>query len=173
MKIEKDPSGVLKLLDIAADVEALAIQASQESQASRIAGRLARDPHIVEALSEAIVNVAMSGDRVISILTEIPTGPVLLHCAMRVVSMHLWEEMWNTVHPDQFGLAWEGEDFDLRSVWREKVQAMMKERHLGAILATTPEEYFDQLTAAGLSDELAKAFADWISEVQGGHTPST
>ena len=173
MDEQKNPLDAIKLLNIAARCQALAMQAWQEPQTCRIAGRLARNPKDVTALSEAIVNGARNGDPVISIIMETPMGVGLLNCAMWEVSMHWWEEMWNNIHPDQFGQAWEGEDFALMSVWREWVRAMIKACHQGAILAMTGDDYFNYLTTAGESEKVAEAIADWLSEINVGDTPST
>ena len=173
MKIKKDPLGALELLKIASRVEALAMEASQETQMYRIGGRLARKPYDVEAFYKAIIDGTKRGDAVISDIIRESEDSALLQRAMWQVSTKLWEEMWNNAHPDQFGQAWKGEDSDLKSVWREKIRAMINECHQGAMLAMTVEEYFAQLTAAGHSEELAEALADWLSEIQGGHTPST
>jgi hypothetical protein len=173
MKSEKDPLGALELLNIAIRVEALATQVSQESQTYRIAGRLARDPYDAAALSKAIVNDAKCEHAFTSMTPEATMYRALLQHAMYEVSMHVWEELWNDAHPNQFGLGLEGEDIALMSVWREKVRAMIKECRQGAILNITVEEYFDDLKAAGESEEDAEALADWISEIRVGGTPST
>jgi hypothetical protein len=173
MKSEKDPSGALELLNIAIRVAAPTTKVSQESQTCRIAGRLARDPYDVGALSEAIVNDAKCEHAFTSMTTGVTIYHALLQHAMCEVSMHVWEELWNDAHPDQFGLGLEGEDIALMSVWREKVRVMIKECHQGAILTMTVEEYFDYLKAAGESEEAAEALADWISEIRVGYTPST
>jgi hypothetical protein len=169
MKSEKDASGALELLIIAARVEALAMQVSQESQTYRIAGRLVRDPRDVGALFKTIVDDAKRGVDFTSIMTD----HALLQRAMHQVSMQLWEELWNDAHPDQFGLGWEGEDIALMSVWREQVRDLIKECHQGAILAMTVEEYLDYLTAAGVSEEVAEPLAEWILDIRVGYTPST
>jgi hypothetical protein len=173
MKIGKDPLGVLKLLNIAARVGALSMQASKEPLSHRVSGRLARDPEDDWAVCEVIVDGVKNADSLIPITTEIPGGRVMLHIAMHEVSMHLWAEMWNEAHPDQFGMGRDGEDIALMSVWREKVLAMIKECHEDAILAMTPEKYFDQLTTAGASEEDAEILVEWISLIQVGGTPTT
>jgi hypothetical protein len=173
MKSEKDPLGAIELLNIAIRVEAPTSKVSQESQTYRIAGRLARDPYDVGALSKAIVNDAKGEHAFATTTIGVTIYHALLQHAMREVSMHVWEELWNEAHPDQFGLGLEGEDIVLMSVWREKVRAMIKECHQGAILAMTVEEYFDYLTAGGVSEEDAEALADWILEIRVGDSPST
>jgi hypothetical protein len=164
MKIRKDPLGALELLKIASKVEALAMEASRETQTYRIGERLARNPYDAGAFCKAIIDGTKRGE---------PIDSPLLQYAMWQVSTKLWEEMWDNAHPDQFGQAWEGKDFVLKSDWRERVRAMINECHQGALLAMTVEENFAQLTAAGQSEELAKALADWVAEIQEGHTPST
>jgi hypothetical protein len=169
MKIEKQQLGA-KLLKIAAKVEALSMQASKEPESYRLLGRQARDQY---AVCEAIVNGAKSGDSIISTIITEPIGQILLQFSICEVSMRMWEEIWNGAHPDRFGLAWEGEDFVLISVWREKVRAMIKACHQEAILTITVEEYFNQLIAAGDSEEDAEALIEWILDVQVGYTRST
>lgn len=173
MKSEKDPLGALELLNIAFRVEALAMQVSQESQTYRIAGRLACDPHDAGALSKAIVNDAKCEHAFTSMTAGMTIYHALLQHAMYEISMHVWEELWNDAHPDQFGLGREGEDIALMSVWREKVRAMINECHQGAILAMTVDECFEYLKATGEREETAEALADWISEIRVGDTPST
>jgi hypothetical protein len=173
MNIGKDPLGIAKLLNIAARVEALATQASLEPLAYRIAGRLVRDPHNLVAFSQAIIEGVMRGDDVIFLMTGTPINDAQLQSAMWQVSMDLMETIWERAHPDGFGLARDEENFDLPAVRREKVRAMIKDCKQGAILSVTVKEYFDHLTAAGESQEVAAALADWLSLIHGGDTPST
>jgi hypothetical protein len=171
--IATNSSGVRELLELAARVERLARQASQEPETYRISGRLARDPHDVDAFSAAIVDDAKRGDARFPMIDEMPMGYALLQHAMRQVSMFMWEELWNGAHPDQFGLGWEGEDLALMSVWREKVRAMARECNQQAILAMTASEYVDRLTEAGVNEEDADTLAEWVLEIRVGDTPST
>lgn len=164
-------SGVTELLELAARVEQLAQRASQEPEAYRIAGRLTRDPHDVDAFAKAIVDSAKSRDILFPMIEEMPTGYALLQHAMRQVSLLMWEELWNGAHPDQFGSAWDGNDVVLMAVWREKVRIMAKECGQEAIFGMTPTEYFDKLIAAGVSEGEAEALAEWHWEIQAGGTP--
>jgi hypothetical protein len=173
MKIENDPSGMLKLLNIASRVEALARQASEESQTYRIAGRLARDPHDVRALFEAIIDGAKSGHAVTTMLVRTPKGHALLQKAMCQVSMHMWEGLWNTAHPDRFGQAWEGQDSVLMSVWRIEIQALIRHCHQEAILGMTAVEYVKSLITIGESEEVAEDLASWLEEVRLEDPPVT
>jgi len=168
-----DPMGAKKLLNLAARAEALGMQDWQESHTYRIAGRLARDPHNVGALFEAIIDGAKSGDAVTSMLVRTPVGHALLQQAMCQVSMHLWEGLWNTAHPDRFGQAWEGQDYDLMSVWRKEVQVMIRQCHQEAILCMTAEEYFDSLITIGESEEVAEDLASWLEGVRLDDPPIT
>jgi hypothetical protein len=171
MKIAKDPLSALELLNIAAKVEALATQASQESPVYRLAGRLARNPQDDVAHYEVIIDATKRGGSVISTITGEPMDSVLLQCAIARVSMHSWEKMWNSAHPDQFGRAWKGEDAVLKSVWREKVRAMINDCHQGAILEMSLDEYFAQVIADGQSKEVAQALVVWILMIHGGGLP--
>jgi hypothetical protein len=172
MKSTKDLSGARKLTNIAATVERLAIEASQEPQTYLIAGRLARAAD-VWTLPELIVHGMKCGDPAISALAEAPMGRALLHEAMWVVSKRVWEKMLNNAHPEQFGWEWERKIDALKSAWREKVREMIEQCQQGGIFAVTDEDYFHYLTAAGESEEVAQVLADWISDIKVGDTPST
>jgi hypothetical protein len=95
------------------------------------------------------------------------TGLLLLQFAMKRVSGVEWENLWNDAHPDRFGQAWEGEDFQLMSVWREKARTMIKECHQEWILAVgDADEYIGKLLEAGSSKEAAEELADWLGHVR-------
>ena len=162
-----------KLMKVAAKTETLARQAWEESTTHRISGRLARDPRDVGALSYAIVEHSKNCDAFSTEITESPDTWLLLQISMEQVSYALWEQLWNDAHPDRFGEAWDGQDVDLMSIWREKVRTMITECQQAAILAMTLEEYFARLTAAGDSAEVTEGLAEWISMIRVGATPST
>jgi hypothetical protein len=165
--------GLHELMKIVTKTDALARQAWEESKADRITGRLARDPHDVGAFSHATVELAKKGGAFSPAITEDQDGWFLLQISMEEVSNAVWEQLWNDAHPDRFGEGWDGEDFALMSVWREKVRTMIRECHQEAILEMSAEEYFAQLTTAGESEEVAEALADWISVIHEEDTPST
>lgn len=173
MKKEDRLLGLRDLMKVAAKTETLALGASEESKAHRIAGRLARNSDDIEARCYAIVEGVKNGDAFFLEITGCQDGWLLLQISLEQVSYSMWETFWDSAHPDQFGLGWEGEDFVLMSVWRQKVRAMIRECHQEAILAMSVQKYFDHLTAAGQSEEVAQALAAWLSEIHAGDTPST
>jgi hypothetical protein len=169
-KNTKNSSGLAELLELADRVGRFAKEVSEEPEASRISGRLARDPHDVDGFSVAIVDSAKCRGA-FSVIDEMPKGYALLQRAMWHVSMLMWEELWNGAHPDQFGSAWDGKDLVLMSVWRERVRTMATECGQEAIFVMTPTEYFDKLTAAGVSQAEAEAIVEWHWEIQAGGPP--
>jgi hypothetical protein len=173
MKKEDRLLGFHELMKVAAKIDTLARQAWEESKAHRITGRLARDPDDFGARCYFTVEGVKKGNAFCLEPTGEQDGWLLLQISMQHVSYAMWVQLWNDAHPDRFGGAWDGEDFDLMSVWREKVRTMIRECHQEAILAMTVEEYIDQMTATGESDEVTEALADWISEIYAGDTPST
>jgi hypothetical protein len=173
MDSEKDRQNASALLTVAAKVQILSNQAFAEPESRRVAGRLARDPQDIWAISKTIVDGMKKGGTLVSIFAEIPKGRILLHYAMREVSMNLWGELWNEAHPDQFGMGGEGEDIDLMRVWSEKVRAMIRECNQESILSLNVEDYFNQLAVEGEDEEFAEALAAWLSQVQEEDLPST
>jgi hypothetical protein len=172
MSIDNEPLGVIRLLSIAAKAEASAMRDPQ-TKARRIAARLIRDPNDVWAVIEALIDIMKAGGAIASAIGETPEGFALVQCALAEVSRHLWEEMWDSAHPEQRSHAWEGDDAGLMSLWCENVRALIKDCHQDAMLAITAEEYYERLTAAGLSDEAAEALAGWFSTILPGTTPSS
>jgi hypothetical protein len=155
-----------ELLRLAAKANRLASQLIGASELQRLAGRLARDPHDSDALSRAMLYQAKS-DRILAEFLKAGTGLLLLQCVMERVSYLDWETLWNNAHPDRVGEAWEGEDFQLMSVWRKKVHTMIKECHQEWMLAVNDaDEYIGKLLDAGASKEEATALADWLGEVR-------
>jgi hypothetical protein len=94
-----------------------------------------------------------------------PNHFYLLQSAIEQVSYRLWEDLWNDKHPDCFGQAWEGENFGLMTVWREKVRSLLKECGQEAALAMTSEQYVVKLIAAGADEQAAEDLEEWLSEV--------
>ncbi|MFY9582915.1 MAG: hypothetical protein WAR21_00305 [Candidatus Acidiferrales bacterium] len=171
MKIEKRLPGPDGLVNIAAKAGQLAYQASGEPEAYRLAGRLFRLLEIpvsdlqgqeVAAFAQAYVHHAKAGNDVFS---GDPHHFLLLQCAVAQVSYPLWEQLWNDKHPDRFGQGWEGEDFALMSVWREKVRATIRECRQYAVFAMPCEEYVAKLIDAGASEEAVEMLVDWMSNV--------
>jgi len=154
-----------ELLDLATKANQLASQVSRHEESYRAAGRLARDPHDIDALSEAIVQGAKEADGVLADFMRAPEMFVLSQLALSHVSNRLWEDLWNETHPDRFGQAWDGEDFALMSVWRVKVRAMIQGCSRGFVLATTTDEYIAKLIKAGANEETTKELVNWMSEV--------
>jgi len=169
-----------KLLKLAATAGQLSYRLSRETETYRIAGKLARlagvrttgrDKRMVAALAEAHVYLAtvevdpLAGD---------PLGFFLLQCALAQVSFRVWEELWNEKHTELLGKAWEGEDFELMAVWRERVRSIIKECRQDAVFVMTSEHYITQLIDAGASEEAAQELAAWLSVVKyEGDAPST
>jgi hypothetical protein len=171
MKNAKNSSGVAELLEISARAQRLGQQASAEPQAYLTLGRLARDPHDMDAISRSIIDVARRGDFDFSKIDETPRGYISLQYALWHSSMLLWEEMWNDAHPDQFGCAWHMNDPALMSLWRERVRNMIKECHVDAILALSRDEYLNRLAMAGMCEKDAIALAEWIAKIHVGDPP--
>jgi hypothetical protein len=162
-----------ELMKVAEKTDTLAREAWEESKAHRITGRLVRDPEDVGALCYATVERVKKGDAFFLELTGGQDGWLLLQISMEQVSYAMWEQLWNDAHPDRFGGAWDEEDFDLMSVWRKEVRAMIKECDQEDILVMTVEEYFDQLTETDEGKEVADQLAGWISMIHEGDTPLT
>lgn len=168
------------LLSIATKARRLAYEVSREPRAYRRAGTLCRliefrfsslNEREVTAFAEAHIEQAKWGE---DPLADDPRGFCLLQIAIAQVSYHLWEYLWNEKHPNQFGKAWEGEDFALMSIWRQKILATIKQCRQGAVLAMSPEVYIAKLIESGASEETATDLTEWLSEVKcGGTTPST
>lgn len=163
--------GAYELLKLAAKVGHLADHVSHEPAGYRIAGRVNRFIHSpapdlkeqeLTALAEAHVYLAKIGD---DPFVDSSCGFFLLQSALAQESYRLWEGLWNDNHPDRFGQPWEGEDFALMSVWREKVRGVIKECRQEAVLAMTGEEYVAKLIAAGADEHAAEDLSDWLSEV--------
>jgi hypothetical protein len=173
MKSEDRLLGLHELMKVAAKTDTLVRQAWEESKAGRITGRLARDPNDFGALSYAIVEGVKNPDAFSFLITGGQNDWLLLQVSMMHHSYAMWEDLWNETHPDRFGEACAGEDFDLMSVWRQKVRTMITECRQEAILAMTVEEYFDQIAGIGRGESVAEALADWISHIHKGDTPST
>jgi hypothetical protein len=173
MKKEDCLLGLHELMKVAEKTDTLAREDWEESKAHRITGRLVRDPDDVGASCYATVEGVKKRNAFFLELTGGQDGWLLLQISMEQVSYAIWEQLWNEAHPDRFGEAWEGEDFDLMSVWRQKVRAMIKECDQEAILDMTVEEYYDQITATGEIEEVAEALAGWISVIHEEDTPST
>jgi hypothetical protein len=165
VKIEKRLLVLHELGKLATKAGTLTRQASEEQRAYRIAGRLARDPEDRGARCEALVEAVKRGDVLFLELTKELGGWLWLQLAMVQVSYAMWEKIWDNAHPERFGRAWDGEDLDLMTVWREQVRALIKACHQEAILAITAEGYSAQLIEAGASEEDAEALAEWISMI--------
>lgn len=165
-------SPVDRLLRIAAEAQELAFRISSESETYRIAGRLSRltqfplseltDQEFV-AFAEAYVDLVISGN---SLFTDHPLHFLLLHASIARVSNLMWEGLWNEKHPDRYGKAWEDQDFELMTVWREKVRGVLKKCGQDAVLALTAEEYATQLIGAGASDQDVDGLIGWMSEIR-------
>lgn len=129
-----------------------------------IAGLLLNDHDAFERrLAEAIVQVAKRGGGKEPESSLLGFG--LVQTAIVRSSRHLWEDLWNDKHPDRYGQAWDGEDSDLMRVWREKVQAMIKDCRQEAVLGMTYNDYAAKLIDDGASKETAEELADSISDV--------
>jgi hypothetical protein len=155
-----------ELLHLATKANRLASRLNGTSEVRRLAGRLARDPNDLDALSRSTLYEAKS-EGILAESLKTGTGLLLLHFAMQRVSNVEWENLWNGAHPDRFGQAWEGEDVQLMSVWREKIRTMIKECHQEWILAVgDADEYIGKLLEAGSSKEVAEELADWLGDVR-------
>jgi hypothetical protein len=155
------------LLQLAAKAERLASRASRESELHRIAGRLIRDPRDLDALSRSIVYGAKAEGHIFRDCLKTGTGFLLLQFAIVRVSELCWEDLWNDTHPHRFGHAWDGEDCELMSIWRENVCTLIKECHQEKLLlASDAYEYIARLIDAGASQEDAEELADWLSALR-------
>jgi hypothetical protein len=171
---------VSELMRLAAKAGRLADQVLREPEPYRMAGRLNRliqfqlselNEREISAFAEAHVDQAKGAQ---DAAANDPVAFYRLQCAIAVVSYHMWEDLWNEKHPDKFGEAWNGQDFALMSIWREKVRTMIQECRQGAVLAMTAEEYVAMVIESGASEEAAEQLAEWLSEVEyEGTTPST
>jgi hypothetical protein len=156
------------LLHLATKASQLSSRMSRKSEVSRLAGRLIRDPHDLDALCRSIVCEAKAEGSVLADSLETGTGFRLLQFAIARVSDLCWEELWNDTHPDRFGQAWEGEDFELMSIWREKVGIIIEECHQEWLfLVSDADEYIAKLVEAGVAQEVAEELAAWLSIVRG------
>jgi hypothetical protein len=155
-----------ELLQLAAKANASALLSNGARELQRRAGRVARGAQDVDHLLRAVVDEAkavrmpaecsMTGDEVLS-----------LQFAMQQVSYVDWEDLWNDAHPDRVGEALEGEDFQLKSVWRKKVRTMIMECHQEWMLAVDDaDEYIGKLLESGASEEQAENLADWLWDVR-------
>ena len=156
MKSEDRLLGLHELMKVAEKTDTLVRQAWGESKEGRITGRLARDPYDFGALCYAIVEGVKNADAFSFEITGGQNDWLLLQVSMMQLSYAMWEVLWNETHPDRFGEACAGEDFDLMSVWRQKVRTMIRECRQEAILAMTVEEYFDQIAGIGRGEVLPK-----------------
>jgi hypothetical protein len=168
-----------KLLKLATTAGQLSYQLSRETETYRIAGKLARlagvrttgrFKQMAAALAEAHVDLATGG---VDPLAGDPRGFFLLQCALAQVSFRMWEELWNEKHTELLGKVWEGEDFELMSVWRERVRTMMMGCRQGKVLTMNSEEYVGALIESGATEQAAMDLVDWLSEVEYGATGST
>jgi hypothetical protein len=172
-------SGAGGLISIAAKVGQLAYQASREPEGYRMAGRLNRlvQFQISELAEEGIATFAEVHVYLASIGDLLVGGPSAfysLQAAIAQVSYRTWEDLWNDKHPESFGKAWDGQDFGLMAVWRERVREMIEDCHLHAVFAMATEEYFAKPIGAGASEEDAEELAEWLADVKyEGTTPST
>jgi hypothetical protein len=168
-----------ELLKIAAKAGQIAYRASHEPEAYRMAGRLNRlvQFQISDLGEEEIATFAQAHVYLASIGDPLVGGPSAfysLQAAIAQVSYRIWEDLWNDKHPDSFEKAWNGQDFGLMLLWREKVRAMIEECHLYAVFAMAAEEYVAKLIGAGASEEAAEELAEWLADVKyEGTTRST
>ena len=170
----------VKLLKLATRAGQLAKQVSREPGEYRMAGRLSRlirfefselSEREVTAFAESHIDLAKTAE---DPFADDPDGFYPLHWAIARVSYRMWEDLWNVEHPDRFGEAWEGEDFVLMSIWREKVRTIIKECRQDAVFVMTAEQYAAKLIRAGAGEEAAEELTAWLSEVKyEGDTPST
>jgi hypothetical protein len=155
------------LLDLANKANRLSSRMTRESELHRNTGRLIRNPRDLDALSQSLVCEAKAEGDLLPEHLKTGTGFLLLQFAIERVSELCWEYLWNETHPNRFGQAWDGEDFELMSVWREKVRALINECHQEwLLLLNDAEEYAGKLIDAGASTECAEELADWLSEVR-------
>lgn len=155
------------LLALATKANRLASRVGRESELRRVAGRLVRDPHDLDALSRSMVYEAKEERCKLPDYLKTGTGFLLLQFAIAQVSYLCWEDLWNDAHPHRFGQAWDGEDFELMSIWREKVRTIIMECHQEwLLLVSDADEYTVRLVDAGASKQAAEELADWLSNVR-------
>jgi hypothetical protein len=156
------------LLHLATKANRLVSRSRRETESHRIAGRLIRDPHDLNALARSTVHDAKAEGRVLPDHLKTGAGFLLLQLAIRQVSDLCWEDLWNDAHPDRFGQAWDGEDFELMSIWRGKVETIIRGCHQEwAFLVDDTEEYIARLVDSGASKEVAEELAVWLANVRG------
>ena len=102
----------------------------------------------------------MNQDKHNGILTDaLKTGQGLVHLHLSIaqVTEVTWEDLWEDAHPDRPNEAWEGEDFELRRIWRERAAATIRECRQGWILELDDaDEYIQALLADGADEESAR-----------------
>jgi hypothetical protein len=176
----KTMSDVIRLISIARKADSLAREISRESEPYRLAGRLNRliqfqfsnlTEREVATFAEAYVDQSKAGE---DPFTNDQGVFYPLQSAIAQVSYRMWEGLWNEHHPDSSGKAWDGEDFALMSIWREKVRNMIRECRQGAALEMSAEEYVARLIEGGASEDATEQLVEWLAEVEyEGTTPST
>jgi hypothetical protein len=165
--------GAEELLKIAAQAQELVVRISSEPGLYRRAGRLVRlSQFLPSALSEeelvAFVEALSGADEQQS--SGSPGSLFLLHTAIEQVSDLIWEEMWISKQLTCFKKPSKKQDYELRSLWREKVRGLLRRCGHDAVFSSTPKEYADELIGAGASEQDADRLANWLSEVLGGTT---
>ena len=90
---------------------------------------------------------------------------LIIQIAIRMGIDELWEDLWNEKHPDRCGQAWNGEDFDLMVIWRNKALEVIRDCRQEAVLEMTADCYTARLMEAGAGEEHARHLADGLSEV--------
>ena len=170
--IEDSRDVCLELLEISTKVENLYVQAYAESESLRLAKRLVRDPQDLWAISKVIINAAKKDGILGSLFAEIPMGRFLLHSAIQVQSMCIWEDVESSPsRPIRIGTR--REDATLMPLWREEVRGIIEECGERSILSINPEDYIAEMISMGASQEVAEALADWVSIIKEGTTPSS
>ena len=77
-----------------------------------------------------------------------------------------WEDLWNDAHPDRFGQAWDGEDFELIPVWRERVRTIITECQQEWALVSDVDDYVGRLVDAGADEGAVEPLIEWLSDMR-------
>ena len=173
-------SPVDKLLKIAGEAQDLAFPISGESEKYRTAGRLGRlarlSPSELTERERAFLAASLI-DFIAMVNDECPEHLPnfrLLQGTLADASHFIWETLWNEKHPDRLGSAWEGEDFELMDVWRERVRTMISKCGQDKVFSLTAEQYAAELISAGANEALVEDLVSWMSDVlYQGTTPSS
>jgi hypothetical protein len=99
----------------------------------------------------------------------------IIHAVVHEIGQRWWEHLWDEKHADRPGGAWQGQDFDLMRVWREKMRGLLRDCRQDAVFDMDYEGFITTMTDAGANPKEAEQAADWLADVMWedeGDTPS-